>query len=54
MKKRLVAIVALAAMLLSLLPAAAFAADTSKDINITVASFNNNIERKRACSDHRQ
>lgn len=46
MKKRLVAIVALAAMLLSLLPAAAFAADTtSKDINITVASFNNNIEQ---------
>lgn len=45
MKKRLVAIVALAAMLLSLLPAAAFAADTSKDINITVASFNNDVEQ---------
>lgn len=43
MKKRIVALVALAAMLLTMLPVSAFAA--SEDINITVASFNNNIEQ---------
>lgn len=43
MKKRIVALVALAAMLLTMLPVSAFAA--SEDINITVASFNNDVEQ---------
>lgn len=43
MKKRIVALVALAAMLLTMLPVSAFAAN--EDINITVASFNNNVEQ---------
>lgn len=43
MKKRIVALVALAAMLLTMLPVSAFAA--SSNINITVASFNNNVEQ---------
>lgn len=44
MKKRIVALVALAAMLLTMLPVSAFAASDT-DINITVASFNNDVEQ---------
>lgn len=44
MKKRLVALVALAAMVLSMLPVAAFGA-TANDINISVFSFNNDVEQ---------
>lgn len=45
MKKRLIALVALAAMVLSMLPAAAFAAETTTpadDIEIYVTGYNNN------------
>ena len=42
MKKKLVAIVALAAMLLTMLPFAAFADDSTPDINIEAINFNNN------------
>ena len=45
MKKRLIALVALAAMVLSMLPVAAFAAETTTpadDIEIYVTGYNNN------------
>lgn len=45
MKKRLIALVALAAMVLSMLPVAAFAAETDYDISIEVFSYNNNVEQ---------
>ena len=46
MKKKLVALVALAAMVLSMLPVAAFAAETTtpaKDINIYVTGYDSNV-----------
>lgn len=43
MKKRLVALVAMVAMMISMLPVAAFGADY--DIDISVVSFNNNVEQ---------
>ena len=46
MKKKLVALVALAAMVLSMLPVAAFADDTTtpaKDINIYVTGYDSNV-----------
>lgn len=45
MKKKFVALVALAAMLIGLLPGAAFAATAYDDINIQVLDFNSNVSQ---------